>query len=196
MSEDSNEGTEANAYATPTTASINAPTPNQRLFKQGLGRVGAWNVDYALIGIGGTILGAVLGGGLGAGAGSGNEFDMGLMSMLGSIMGMIVGPTVVAVLFLLGEAFTGRSLGKAIAGCRIYSVDGTPASGGQLMTRALLKWSPFIISLIGIFIASKIVAIFFVLSLVFMLISFVTIFGQSKQMLYDKIAGTAVYELE
>ena len=64
------------------------------------------------------------------------------------------------------------------------------------MTRALLKWSPFIISLIGIFIASKIVAIFFVLSLVFMLISFVTIFGQSKQMLYDKIAGTAVYELE
>ena len=64
------------------------------------------------------------------------------------------------------------------------------------MYKRQLKWSPFIISLIGIFIASKIVAIFFVLSLVFMLISFVTIFGQSKQMLYDKIAGTAVYELE
>ena len=194
MSEDSNEGTEGNAYATPKTANVYAPTANDRLFKQGLGRVGAWNVDYALIGVGGTILGAVLGGGIGAGAGS--ELDLGLMAMLGSILGMIVGPTVVAVLFLLGEAFTGRSLGKAIAGCRIYSADGTPASGGQLMTRALLKWSPFIMSLLGMFIATKIFALLFVLSSLFILISFVTIFGQSKQMLYDKIAGTAVYELE
>ena len=196
MSEDGNELSDANAYAAPTTTKANVSTANQSLFRQGLGRVGAFNLDYVFIGVGGQILGLALGGLLGAGASDGSDFNMGIMAVLGSIMGMIAGPAVLALLFLLGEAFTGRSLGKAIAGCRIYSADGTPASGGQLMTRALLKWSPFIIAIIGMFITSAIIGILFLLSVLFLIISGVTIFGNSKQMLYDKIAGTAVYESE
>ena len=196
MSEDGNELSDANAYAAPTTTKANVSTANQSLFRQGLGRVGAFNLDYVFIGVGGQILGFFLGGLLGAGASDGSDFNMGIMAVLGSIMGMIAGPAVLALLFLLGEAFTGRSLGKAIAGCRIYSADGTPASGGQLMTRALLKWSPFIIIMIGMVIQSPIIGILLLLSVLFLLISCVTIFGRSKQMLYDKIAGTAVYELE
>jgi len=46
------------------------------------------------------------------------------------------------------------------------------------------------------FITSTIIVILFLLSVLFLIISGVTIFGNSKQMLYDKIAGTAVYELE
>jgi uncharacterized RDD family membrane protein YckC len=194
MSEDGNELSDANAYAAPTTTKANVSTANQSLFRQGLGRVGAFNLDYAIIAFGGQILGTFVGGVLGASAS--DELDMGMMAMLGSFMGMIAGPAVLALLFLLGEAFTGRSLGKEIAGCRIYSADGTPASGGQLMTRALFKWSPFVISVIAIFIPSGIIGILFILSVLFLLISGVTIFGKSKQMLYDKIAGTAVYELE
>ena len=196
MSEDGNELSDANAYAAPTTTKANVSTANQSLFRQGLGRVGAFNLDYVFIGVGGQILGFTLGGLFGAGASDGTDFNMGAMAVLGSVMGAIAGPAVLALVFLLIEAFTGRSLGKAIAGCRIYSADGSPASGGQLMTRALLKWSPFVIIIISIFITSPIIGILFLLSVLFLLISGVTIFGNSKQMLYDKIAGTAVYELE
>jgi uncharacterized RDD family membrane protein YckC len=164
-------------------------------------------IDGIVIGIGGGILGSVLGGMLGAGTGaaiSAGETGQDAAAnaaaataaggMLGALAGAAIGIGLMSLGWIIWEGLTGQALGKMLLKIRIKKEDGTDAGKDKLLTRAAVKYSNSLLSLIGSL--TGIAAITKVGSLAGLVI-FVGCFfvlGQKRQAIHDLIAKTAVFK--
>ena len=166
-------------------------------------RIGVGIIDSILVGVGGfvfglvaggALLGLLLGGAATSGGATGDEAAGAVVlgGFLGSILGAIVGPLFMQLIFMLIEAVFGISPAGKMLGIKVAQADGSPGSFGNYFIRALVKFSPVWLLILGIMVESgALTTIAGLLNLVLGL-GLLMALGESKQTLYDKLTGTAV----
>lgn len=162
-------------------------------------RLGAAIIDGILaivLGLGiGSVGGAALGGMMGAGGGGDAAMGLGALGAVGGFLaGAMVGMPLVYVIFIFMEAFMGQTPGKMILGIKIKNQDGSNASTGPLLIRALAK---NISSVMTVLFALTSVGIFGTLGQWLGIVIFIGCFmvlGAKKQGIHDMIGKTAVFK--
>ena len=194
---------ENNAYESPVTSE---PASGA----QGVGelagagiRIGVGIIDSILVGVGGFVFGLVAGGALlglllgGAATSGGATGDeavgaMALGGFFGSILGAIVGPLFMQLIFMLIEGVFGISPAGKMLGIKIAQSDGSPGSFSNYFIRALVKFSPVWLTILGMMMESGALTTIAGLLYLVLGIGLLMALGESKQTLYDKLTGTAV----
>jgi len=160
-------------------------------------------VDGLVIGIVGGILGSVLGGMLGAGAGaamsSGGAGDDAAAAtaaggMIGALAGAAIGIGLVSLGWIIWEGLTGQALGKMLLKIRIKKEDGTDAGKDKLLTRAAVKYSNSLLSLIGSLTGIAAITKLGSLAGLVIFVGCFFVLGQKRQAIHDLIAKTAVFK--
>jgi uncharacterized RDD family membrane protein YckC len=177
-----------------------AQAPPERI---GFGtRLGAYLLDVVIAGAGGFAIGIFAGTTLAAlffstdmveGTEEAEAMASGIVGILGGAIGTVAGMMLIFLIIMLMEAFTGQTFGKMILGIKNGSDDGSIASTGALLTRALVKYIGTIMTVLagitGVVMLSTVGS--FGGFIVF--IGFFFILGENKQGFHDMLAKTAVY---
>ena len=121
-------------------------------------RLGAYLLDVVIAGIGGFFVTMFAGAGLTA-LFFANEMNEGLeeaeaagegfVTLMSSFFGIMAGMSIVFLAIMVLEAFTGQTIGKMMLGIKNGDEDGTQASSGKLMTRAVVKYISYILALVA-----------------------------------------------
>lgn len=167
-------------------------------------RLGAYLIDGIVIGIVGGILGMVVGGMLGAGAGAaaasagaaGDDAAAAAVvtGAVGALAGGMIGSGLVSIGWIIWEGLTGQALGKKLLKIRIKAEDGANAGTDKLMTRAAVKYSPFILALIGGITGISIISNLSSLAWLVIIVGCLMVLGQKRQAIHDMVAKTAVFK--
>ncbi len=194
---------ESNAYESTATSEPTSGVPGAKeLAGPGI-RFGVGIIDYitslvvgAFIGkyIGAFILGIML-----SVSNAGSETtgdDTTAIFALGSIVGFLLsealGQFFMQVAIILLEAFFGVSPAGKILGIKVAREDGTPGDIGVYFIRAVVKFLPFWLFFVGVFMEiSELSTVAMFLFIIWILGLFMAL-GESKRTLYDKLTGTAV----
>ncbi len=165
-------------------------------------RLGAYLIDTIVIWIIGGILGFVLGGvlgvGVGATAGAGGSDEAAqaaaLAGVMGAIVGTVIGVGIASIGWIAWEGLTGQALGKMLLKIRIKTEDGSKAGTDKLLTRAAVKYSPSILSLIGGLTKVSAISSLGNLAGLVIFIGCLMVLGQKRQAIHDMVAKTAVFK--
>ncbi len=166
-------------------------------------RLGAYLLDMVAAGIGGGVIGIFAGASLAAiimGSGEmGSEMEGAEMAggalagMMAGMAGTIAGMLLIFLIIMLLEAFTGQTIGKMILGIKNGNEDGSAASTGTLLTRALIKYIATVMTVLaGITGVAMLGSIGNLLGFI-VFIGFFFVLGDKKQGFHDLIAKTAVF---
>jgi uncharacterized RDD family membrane protein YckC len=199
-----------------------AARPLQRLERVGFGRrLGAQLIDSGVIALGAILIG-IIGTLLGAGAGkklaSGADAQVQAVpgapmapaqrqqlkeasGMLGAVFGGFFGGMFALMLglyglgtgFMVWEGLTGAALGKRILGIRICAEDGTTAVPDKLLLRTGIKYSAFLLGMVGLVPLFGMVGALAPLASLVVFIGCWFVLGEKRQAFHDMAAHTAVY---
>lgn len=117
---------------------------------------------------------------------------------------MMIGTLVFRCVFMVWEALTGATLGKRMLKLRIQAADGRLPAANKLWLRALIKYSPSVLQLVGMPLgllglgaaAAMVSGLLSFASWIAALVVFVGCFfvlGEARMALHDMAAGTAVF---
>ncbi|MEC9091865.1 MAG: RDD family protein [Planctomycetota bacterium] len=171
-------------------------TPVQRLI--------AAVIDSLAIGLGGGVLGGLAGSAIlgiltgGAVANDPNaseEVIAGLAflgALAGSFIGIIIGWLIFSLAAMIWETFGGLSIGKLLLGLQVSRADGTVASLGTTVMRALIKFQFTYIGLLAVLTGLGIlIPISGILAFV-LFVGIFFVFGVSRQTFWDRLSGSSV----
>lgn len=171
-------------------------------------RFGAVVIDVVIIGvlnfvIGGTIT-TMLGIGMmsAAGAQGSPEAAAGMISgLIATVLAMAAVMAILTLLYFLIEGVVGASPGKMILGIKVGTADGKQGNIALYLKRWGVKNFPnllgllaAILGMVGVTAVVGILGIISQIASLVLLIGAFWIFGASKQCLWDKLAGTAIYK--
>jgi uncharacterized RDD family membrane protein YckC len=162
--------------------------------------LGAVLIDFVAIAILGTLFGGILGSALGIGAGAlaGSATDEGAAAAaaaaVGFFGGMMLGVTIVGVLYGLIEAFTGASPGKMVLKLKIGFEDGRNAAVATYFTRWAVKYSGTILSFLGVISGISLLGTLGSLASFVIFIGCFLVLAEKKQAVHDMAAKTAVFK--
>ena len=103
-------------------------------------------------------------------------------------------PTIIVLVYGLGEAIFGRSLGKLVTGIYIGRDDGERAYVGTLMLRYVVKNSPMLLLTLALLLRSPGLAIAAGAAAVVVTVGILVMLGPERRSVYDYIARTAVFK--
>ncbi|MEE8441743.1 MAG: RDD family protein [Spirochaetia bacterium] len=126
-----------------------------------------------------------------------DEFGVGTIvpKVIGFAIGLAFLQAVIILLYGLGEAVFGRSLGKRALGIAISRDDGERAHAGNYMLRYALKNSPVLLLVLALLLRSPGVAAAAGVSVVVIALGLLVMLGPERRAIYDYIGGTAVVRI-
>jgi len=177
-----------------------AQAPPERI---GFGtRLGAYLLDVVIAGAGGFAIGIFAGTALAAlffstdmveGTEEAEVMASGIVGILGGALGTVAGMMLIFLIIMLMEAFTGQTFGKMILGIKNGSDDGSSASIGALLTRALVRYIGTIMTVLAGITGVAMLSTVGSFGGFIVFIGFFFILGENKQGFHDMLAKTAVY---
>ena len=121
--------------------------------------------------------------------------------IIATVLAMVAVMAILTLLYYLIEGIFGASPGKMILGIKVGTADGKQGNIGLYLKRWAIKNFPHLLGLLAAILGMVgiigLVGIVGIISQIVALILFVGafwIFGASKQCLWDKLAGTAIYK--
>ena len=102
-------------------------------------------------------------------------------------------PVIIVLVYGLGEAVFGRSLGKLATGIAIRRDDGQRAYVGPLMLRYTIKNSPMLLLTLALLLRSPGLAVAAGVAMVVVFVGTLVMLGPERRAIYDYIARTAVF---
>lgn len=162
-------------------------------------------IDGIVISVVGGILGSVLGGMLGVGVGgaaaaSGAEgadaaaAGAALGGLMGAVAGAMIGSGILSIGWIVWEGLTGQALGKKLLKIRIKAADGSVAGPDKLFTRAAVKYSSSLLTLISAVTGIGFINTLGSLAFLVVIIGCFFVLGQNRQAFHDMLAKTAVFK--
>lgn len=124
-----------------------------------------------------------------------SEFGVGaiLPKVIDFAIWLVFLPAIIILIYGLGEAVFGRSLGKLTLGIAIRRDDGERAYAGNYMLRYAIKNAPMLLLVLALLLRSPGVAASAGVSATVVAIGVLVMFGPERRAIYDYIAGTAVF---
>ncbi len=158
-------------------------------------RFGAYLIDIVAGLVVGFVLGAVGGSAI---MGIFGGADDGLSSMLGASLGALAGALagipLSFLVWMLMDAFLGQTPGKMILKIKNKNQDGSNASTGSLLIRALLKYSGTLLSILAGVTGVALLGTIGSLAGLAILIGCFFVLGAKKQSFHDMLSKTAVFK--
>lgn len=178
-------------------------------------RLGAVVIDVVIIGVLNFVIGGTIATMLGIGVISGvgevgtkvspeaaAEAAAGMISgLIATVLAMAAIMAILTLVYFLIEGIVGASPGKMILGIKVGTADGKQGNIALYLKRWGIKNLPNLLGLLaavlgmaGVTAGVGIIGIIAQIISVILLIGAFWIFGASKQCLWDKLAGTAIYK--